>query len=473
MKNSSPRARLNQSHLLKFSGSTFEASSPKLKKTKGGNHKVAPKVSSLITPDAAIALGVGAMIGAGIFSILGLIATMVSSALPFVFLLGALISAFTMYSYTKLSIRYPSIGGPVQFLIQGYGDTVLAGGLNIFQYIAYVISIAFYANGFAGYAISIFENPPTWLYKALALGIVFVFIFINLLGVKSVGNAEILIVGIKVLILVMFGIFGLFFMKSAHWHQGVTGYSFLNFLEATALISIGFQGFGVVTNAAGHMKDVKHTLPRVMTLVLAITLIVYLLVSVTVIGVAPESMLAQSSSNLLAPVAQLFMGKFGYFLLIAAALLSTSSAVNATLFGSASMAFQIARDGELPKKLFVAHEIGGRSEGIVITGLLVAALVLFFDLAPIAMMASASFLAVYTMVNIGHLRIYRETGANKAILIAGTIVTGAFLVVLFVYMVRTSEPSAWISFVSLALISFLLEKAYRNSSGRDYQKMKM
>ena len=439
----------------------------------GSSASVAPHASATITQSAAVAIGVGAMIGAGIFSILGLIATMVSDTLPLVFLLGAFICSFSMYSYTKLSMRFPSVGGPVQFMVQGFGDTVFAGGLNIFQYLAYVISIAFYANGFAGYAVSIFENPPSWVYKACALGVVALFVAVNLLGAHSMGSTEIVIVGIKVAILLAFGIFGLFFMKSAHWATGFKNFSIVNLLEATALISIGFQGFGLVTNAAGHMRNVKQTLPRVMALVLGITLVIYLLVSITVIGVAPQSMLAHSSSNLLAPVAELFMGKFGYYLLIVAALLSTSSAVNATLFGSANMAYQIARDGELPEQLFEAGASGCGREGIIVTGVLVAALVLFFDLAPIAMMASAAFLAVYTIVNIAHFRIRSQTGAKTWILVGGIVVTGAFFVTLFVYMVKTSEPAAWISFVALAAASFILEALYRRFAHRSLAHIEM
>lgn len=470
MKNFLTKAHLRQPLLHKPKAHTAQSSS---QTTLGSNAAVAPKWSTIITPDAAIAIGVGAMIGAGIFSMLGIIATMVSATLPLVFVLGAVVCSFSMYSYTKLSMRYPSIGGPVQFLVQGFGDTVLAGGLNIFQYLAYVISIAFYANGFAGYAVSVFNNPPAWAYKLCALGIVALFVAINLLGAHSMGSAEIVIVGIKVIILLAFGIIGLFFMKSAHWSSGLTGFSAVNFIEATALISIGFQGFGLVTNAAGHMRDVKNTLPRVMGLVLAITLAVYLLVSVTVIGVAPHSMLAHSSSNLLAPVAQLFMGRFGYFLLVGAALLSTSSAVNASLFGSANMAFQIARDGELPTELFGTGVGKGRYEGILVTGGLVMVLVLFFDLTPIAMMASAAFLAVYTVVNFGHLRVRKETGAKTWILIAGVVVTGAFFVALFIYMIKTSEPAAWISFVALAAGSFALEAVYRKMTGRSLASLKM
>ena len=74
--------------------------------------------------------------------------------MPLAFIIGGVVALLAAYSYVKLGVRYPSAGGSVQFLVQGLGGGVLTGGLNIFQYIAYVISIALYASGFAGYAMT-------------------------------------------------------------------------------------------------------------------------------------------------------------------------------------------------------------------------------------------------------------------------------------------------------------------------------
>ena len=110
--------------------------------------------NSHISLVAAVSVGVGAMIGAGIFSIIGVVAGVSGSALPVVFILGACITVFSVYSYSKLGVRYPSTGGAVEFLVRGFGDGLISGGLNIFQYIAYVISLALYASGFAVYAVA-------------------------------------------------------------------------------------------------------------------------------------------------------------------------------------------------------------------------------------------------------------------------------------------------------------------------------
>jgi amino acid transporter len=99
-----------------------------------------------------VSIGVGGMIGAGIFSILGVVAGVSGTALPISFVIGGLVALLAAYSYVKLGVRYPSVGGASQFLVEEFGDGLFSGALNIFQYFAYIIAIALYAHGFAGYA---------------------------------------------------------------------------------------------------------------------------------------------------------------------------------------------------------------------------------------------------------------------------------------------------------------------------------
>ena len=102
------------------------------------------------------------MIGAGIFSILGVVAGVSGSAMPLSFVIGGIVAAFAAYSYVKLGSAFPSVGGAVTFMVQGYGDGVPAGSLNVFQYFSYIIAIALYAHGFAGYATAFVPIDEDW-----------------------------------------------------------------------------------------------------------------------------------------------------------------------------------------------------------------------------------------------------------------------------------------------------------------------
>jgi amino acid transporter len=413
---------------------------------------------------AAVSIGVGGMIGAGIFSILGVVAGVSGTALPLSFVIGGGVALLAAYSYLKLGIRYPSVGGASQFLVEEYGDGLLSGALNIFQYLAYVIAIALYARGFAGYAVTFFPNITSgWIDEAFALGIVVLFTLVNFLGSRVMGRAETAIVAIKVGVLVLFIAAGIFFVDPDRLAPSGWGAP-QNLLFGAGILFIGYEGFGLITNAAGEMSNPRQELPRAIWLALAIVIAIYVLVAIVVIGNLSLSTLRAAEDSALAEAAKPFLGQFGFTLIAVAALLSTSSAVNATLFGAANVSYQVAKDGELPQS-FTRKVWSHNSEGLFITAALVIMFVMLFDLGPIAMMGSAAFLIVYAAVSFGHLLIHHETGARPPIIWVSLITLLIMFVLLIIY-IWGSQPAALVALVVTLVSSVLAEWAYRRRTGR-------
>ena len=320
------------------------------------------------------------------------------------------------------------------------------------------------------YAVAFFPDSPQWWIKAFAVGVVLAFVAVNFVGAALMGKAETYIVVAKVAILLVFAVIGLFFVKGARlspsdWRPPA------DILFAAAIAFIGFQGFGLVTNTAGDMEHPKRDLPRALYISFGIAIVIYILVAVTVIGTASMSTITKTSDDVLSVVAQGFLGRLGFYALATAALLSTASAVNATLFGAANISYQVAKDGELPKEMFMEKLWNKNIEGLFITAGLVIALLLVFDLAPISMMASGAFLIVYATVNAAHLRITNATGARPWLIWIATVLTGAMFIVLLVYMVRSAPSIAWITLVVSFVASFILEWVYRRISGRTFQSI--
>jgi amino acid transporter len=418
---------------------------------------------------AAVSIGVGGMIGAGIFSILGVVAGVSGTALPVSFVLGGAVATLAAYSYLKLGVRYPSVGGASQFLVEEYGDGLRSGALNIFQYFAYIIAIALYARGFAGYATTFFPNSTTaWLDEAFAVGIVVLFTLVNFLGSRIMGQAETAIVAIKVGVLVLFIAAGIFFVEPDRLAPSGWGEP-QNLLFGAGILFIGYEGFGLITNAAGEMTNPRRELPRAMYLAVGIVIVIYVLVAIVVIGNLSISALKAAEDSALAEAARPFLGQFGFTLIAIAALLSTSSAVNATLFGAANVSYQVAKDGELPQS-FTRKVWSRNSEGLFITAALVIVFVMLFDLGPIAMMGSAAFLIVYAAVTFGHLRIRRETGARPAIIWA-SLVTLLIMFVLLTIYILSNQPSAALALVVTLAGSALLEWSYRRWTGRRLHRL--
>src|SRR5919109_2616633 len=119
---------------------------------------------------AAVSIGIGGMIGAGIFSILGVVAHAAGNAMWLAFALGGVVALLCTYSYAKLGATFPSAGGAVHFLVKGFGDGVLSGGVNLFMWAGYIIALALYATAFGSYAATFVSTPPSpLLVKFLAV----------------------------------------------------------------------------------------------------------------------------------------------------------------------------------------------------------------------------------------------------------------------------------------------------------------
>ncbi len=413
---------------------------------------------------AAMSIGIGGMVGAGIFSILGVVAETSGTALWFSFIIGGVVALFSTYSYAKLGARYPSAGGPVEFLVQGFGDGVLSGGINIYMWVGYIIALALYAHGFAGYFQTFFPQCASPLFgKIVASGIVVLFTAVNFIGAGLVGRSETVIVAIKVTILLVFSVAGAFFIHPAYlsfstWPQ------FSGIFFGAGILFIGYEGFGLITNAAEDMDDPKKLLPRALYLSVFSVIFIYILVSVAVIGNLHVSAIVAAKDYALAQAAKPFLGNLGFRLIAFGALFSTASAINATLFGSANVSYMLAKDGELPR-VFSRHIWQGGSGGLVITSIMVLFFILFFDLSGVAMMGSGAFLLIYGVVGIAHLRVIAQTGASKALVYLSILACLGMAVILSYYIYQNARFAFYTMFALIPLC-FFLEWAYRTVNGR-------
>jgi amino acid transporter len=314
---------------------------------------------SSMSVTAAAALGVGGMMGAGLYTLVGLAATTAGVWIPVAFVIGGFVATLSVYSYAKLGAVFPSRGGAAQFLVRCFGDGVVAGGLNAFQFLGWIVAMALYAAGFAGYARELLPwETPIWVGKVIGVGIVLVVVVVNLVGSKLVGRSEQVVIVVEIVILALFVVLGLFKADVGHFSasggDGVVGVLF-----AAGVLYICYEGFGVVTNSAGEMADPARELPRAMYLAVGIVVAVYVIVSATIVMVLTLPQIEANAGHVLADAAKEVAGRAGFIALGVAALLATSSAVNATMFGTANLAFMVAKDGELPASFDRKVWLGG------------------------------------------------------------------------------------------------------------------
>ncbi len=413
---------------------------------------------------AAVSIGIGGMVGAGIFSILGVVAHAAGNAMWLAFAIGGVVALLSTYSYAKLGATFPSAGGATHFLVKSFGDGVLAGGLNMFMWAGYIISLALYATAFGGYAATFVTTAPSaLLLKSLAVASVVLLTLVNAFGATLMGRWETVIVAVKVAILVLFAAVGLCFIRPGYlspelWPEAKS------VLFGASVLFIGYEGFGLITNAAADMRDPRKMLPRALYTSVILVIVLYLAVSLTVTGNLSDYEIEQSKDYALAEAAKPFLGQFGFRLIAIAALFSTASAINATLFGSANVCYMIARDGELPAGLS-RTEWKDATGGLLLTAALVVVVMLIFDLSGIAMMGSAAFLLIYAAVNAGHLKVLNQTGASAIVVWLSLLTCLAMFAILCVYTYQ-EQPRAIAALILIAAASFAGEWVYRRWTGR-------
>lgn len=413
---------------------------------------------------AATSIGVGAMVGAGIFSIFGTAVQISGNAVYISFIIAGLIALLNTYSYAKLGIQYPSAGGPVEFLLKGLGDGVLSGGLNLLLWIGYIFALSLYAKGFSYYAVTFLPQGSAGIWKNIfATAIVLVFTGINFIGTKTVGKSELFIVSIKVGVLLIFAAVGILYINPENLSISAWP-GFGNIFFGAGMVFLAYQGFGLITNAAEDMENPRKTLPEALYLSVLLVILIYISVSLAVTGNLSVAEIENAKDYALAAASKPFLGDIGFKIMAIAALFSTSSAINASLYGGANISYLLAKEGRLPN--FFERKVWKRSqEGLFITSGLVILCANFLQLEGIGMLASASSLLIYVAVNASHLRLLKETGAKSYLIWASLLSSLVFFSILIYYEYMNSKTTLGLLGVTI-LFCFAIEWAYRKQSGR-------
>ena len=137
------------------------------------------------------AIGIGGMVGGGIFAVLGLASQLARGATPIAFIIAGVVALVTTYSYKNLSVAFPSKGGTVTFIDRGFGVDFFTGGMNILLWLSYVIMISLYAFAFGSYGASFFPASEQFFWKHLFIsGVILLFTGLNALGATFVGKTD-------------------------------------------------------------------------------------------------------------------------------------------------------------------------------------------------------------------------------------------------------------------------------------------
>jgi len=416
---------------------------------------------------STLSIGIGGMVGGGIFAVTGLTIQVTKGAAPIAFLIAGIVALLTSYSYLKLTLRFPGEGGTVDFLDRAFGNGIVTGAANILLLLSYVVLVAVYAYAFGSYGAAFFPAAGGEFWQhALISAVIIGLVIINIYAANLVVRSENFFNAVKMLLLAAFVVAG--FLTPMEWSRlGPENYvSPLGLVAGAMLIFLNYEGFELIANASGGLADPKRSLPVAYLGGVLIVIATYILIVMVVVGHLSFTAVARDSDTALSVAAQDIMGRTGYIAIAIAALMATSSAINATFFSTGRLTYMIASAGELPADLEKSRR-GIHFIGVLITAVLALVIANLVPLEAIATMGSAGFLLLFMAVNIANVRLARETGSRAWLSSLAALSTVIALIVLCVEVEENpaTRNHLWI-LAGMILASLGIEFLYRKFTGR-------
>jgi len=420
------------------------------------------KQKSKLGTFSTLSIGIGGMVGGGIFAVTGLTIQITKGGAPVAFLIAGVVALLTSYSYLKLTLRFPGQGGTVDFLNRAFGSGIFTGSANILLLLSYVVLVAVYAYAFGHYAASFFPRQDSVVWShVLASAAIIGLVLVNAFGGSLVIRSENFFNAAKMLLLAGFVVAGL--LTPMDWSRlGPEHYvSPMGMVAGAMLIFLNYEGFELIANASRDVANPKRSLPIAYIGGVLMVIAIYMLIALVVVGHLSFSEVADVSDTALSVAAQDMMGRAGYVIIVIAALLATSSAINATFFSTGRLTCIIAKSGELPEKLERSFR-GQPLAGTLITAGLGLVVANFVPLEAIATMGSAGFLLLFMAVNIANVRLARETDSRAWLSGLAALSTGVALTVLCIEVDENpaSRRHLWI-LTGMIVASFVIEVVYR------------
>ena len=386
-------------------------------------------------------MGIGSMVGAGIFALMGQAALMAREGVYISFILGGVIALLSGYSYQRLATRYPGSGGIMDYFDRAFPSRTISGGLALVYLVTCVAVVAMVAKAFGVYAARLImgEGAPRVVIDLLASAIVVVLTLLNMVGAAAVGRVETVLVAIKLTILALLMAVGIPSIKLKLVEAGGMAAP-LSVVSCVGLTFLAYAGYGTMANASGEVANPRKTVHRAIFMAIGVVVVLYVGLALVVLGNVSPGNIAKYADTAVAQAARPVLGRAGFIIVSIAALLATASTVNAFVFSIIGISGGLAKKNQLPA-LFAQPFWREGTRGLLLAVAVILVLTNSMDLSAIANIASATFLFSYLGVFVAAWRLRVDAKASPVVLTVGFVLMLAALVVFLVSVGRTQPLS--------------------------------
>lgn len=376
-----------------------------------------------------ISLGLGSIIGAGIFALLGQVILLAGQMTYLAFVIAGIAAILSGYSYAKLAGRYPQSGGLTDYFHIAFKTKLVSGGLSLIYMIASAVSIAMLAKSFGIYAIELIKPNGNNLFyiNLFAVSITILLAWLNMQTAADVGWVETLIVILKLSILII--IIGAAYYQTDQKISAISSkyVEHFDFLHSVGVTFFAYAGYGVITNAAANVHKPKKTMTLAIYITLCIVMFIYLNLAYVVLNYTPKAELLNDTETAIALVANKLLGHLGYYFLYLAAGLAFISGINATFFSMFRISQALGKFKVLPQ-IYTIPVTKNATWGNVLTTSLILLSILFMDFSSIVNLSSAAFLLSYIGIFAANWKLKQETQSSANIILLGSALMSIILV---------------------------------------------
>ncbi len=412
------------------------------------------------------AMAIGGMIGGGIFSVLGVTIALAGHLAFACFLLGAVIAGLTAHAYARLATASGRSGGPFTYL-RDAGHPGAGAWIAWLLIVGYMFALAVYSFTFGHYLANALGASAT-VARLASVAVLALFVSINLRGVATSGLTEDVVVFTKLAILGGIAVIGLGEFSGARLSplddEGVLGV----FLGA-GVIFVAYEGFELLPYDYEDIDRPKRTLPLALYFSVAVVALIYVLVTLGSQMLVADGVIVHKKEVAFAAVGREALGNFGLWAATLAAVLSTASAINATLFSTARLVRDVSAAGELPR--IVGQERAGLPVAAIV-GLAAggAAFALLPGITELVAFGSLTFLVVFGLVNLLHARRTAERPIDRRLAYIAAAACLAAAIGL-IYYLAGHDPAA-LALVGVCAVALIISRfAFQRTRGRSSTRM--